>query len=846
MKRPFAFLILSLIFLLCPGSLKARNKDWNPSFRAIAELAEEGLERFNKGLHDEETLSILQEAWVRGSDWVNLPSDDELRANPNEEIIIGDDGRLMGDVVGAVFELRKKLRNESDQELLLLIFDSAISNVTREDHTFENIPNIYPDFNEIAEDPEVSLSEAVDLMAQGKMKEAEKILLILYYDTWINKNNPEHKYKAANKLGLLYLRLQLSKKCLELLRQSKIEMEQLGILNEDYVETLVYTGYAQLLENPRMPKGKMMLEVADYICEQHHFDPESIISDYRSVINPSPLGDDPILHFIRANDKNFFFLTEKERLMRWKNISYEWENLKTGIYDTHSDNINSLLNAFQYEKQILLRSALKVKDVLADSGDPQALEMLDSLLKVKMLITTPEAYGEKYERMEADYQRIQKYLMHHPALDRFDGSLYIPVTTNSIASKLRDDETFIDFGKISERGSYSYVAIIITRDNPNGEIVKLPDVDSLRDFIAQTEADDAKTMTRNRYDNDWLYTNIWLPVEETGLIRDRVFYCPSDELNVIMPDAIKKGDEFLGESIEFHILSSAEALEKTRTGENYMPERILSLGGMKYVGDREKLISIAQYFGSTRPIRRHSLDVDKENYLIIDLKTSLIPVDTPDDYNWLTNLRNKTDCDIIVFTGEESNEYLFKHLPAYGYEGALSIFTHAFNLPRDYYELGNHYVLSESLREAPLEKGTNQLLPLYRTGLMLSGAERSWTGRNFIDGIEDGILNGEEISSLDLSGLELVTLLACSTGAGDVDEYEGIIGIRRALKMAGCGTLVTTAWNLDREAAMAYMQIFYTGLLDGYGVQKSHRKAQLELIKRFEDPYYWALFQLID
>ena len=94
--------------------------------------------------------------------------------------------------------------------------------------------------------------------------------------------------------------------------------------------------------------------------------------------------------------------------------------------------------------------------------------------------------------------------------------------------------------------------------------------------------------------------------------------------------------------------------------------------------------------------------------------------------------------------------------------------------------------------------------------------------------------------------MNLLTLMACSTGAGEVDEYEGIIGIRRAFKMAGCGSLVSTAWNLDKEGAMAYLKIFYTNLIKGEGISNSHRKAQLELIKRYDDPYYWALFQLID
>ncbi len=139
-----------------------------------------------------------------------------------------------------------------------------------------------------------------------------------------------------------------------------------------------------------------------------------------------------------------------------------------------------------------------------------------------------------------------------------------------------------------------------------------------------------------------------------------------------------------------------------------------------------------------------------------------------------------------------------------------------------------------------------EYLPLFRTGIMLSGAERAWCQRNVISGIEDGVVNGEELASLDFSGVDLLTLIACDTGNGDIDPDEGILGLRRALKLAGCKTIITTAWNLDKEAGDAYLKEFYANLLQGRGISAAHRNAQFELIKRFDIPYYWGVFQLID
>ena len=802
---------------------------YNP-FEAIRELAASAIELYDKGERTEETLMMLQEAMLRGQDWLNTSEEEEM----------------MSQIIARILLLRKELYEVSDQELMFLMLNSSVSTVTKDKNTFENIPNIYPDFNVIATNPQYILKNTLDLMEKGEMKEAEKNLLILYYDTWYNGNNEPLKYLVANKLGLYYLRMQLPERCYDLLRSNKLEMEQRGILNHDYIESLVYMGFAELQKYSTPIIGNVFLEVATLLSKKYNIDPNEVAHDYNRVMSTLNNHENGrISTFIMTNDKNFYFLTESERIIRWDNIKDIWEELKSYYYEINDKkNIDELLNAFQYEKQILLRSALKVKEKLKETQDSEALEKLDSLLKIKMEKTTPKAFGDRYDEMNAEYQRIQKYLMHHPVIENFDGYLFSPLKSQEIALKLRNDETFIDFGKINKNGDDIYVAILITADCPEGMIVPLLTQKSLRDFISLTDSEDSKTMMKQRYENSFLYENLWKPLENTGLIKDKILYCPADELNIIMPDAIKIDDSYLGENREFHILSSAESIDNIRKGENYKPESIISFCGMDYIGNREELIRTAQKFGSERPLKKNPWDDDDYNNPGIHLTTSVMPLDTEEDYQWLRDLGRENDTKIGILSKERANEYIFKQLG--NYKGTANISTHAFNVPRGYNELGNNYTTSQFIRLVTVEPLTTDMLPLYRTGLFLSGAERSWTGRKFIDDIEDGIINGEEISSLDLNGIELLTLMACSTGAGEVDEYEGIIGIRRAFKLAGVNSIVSTAWNLDKEAAISYLQIFYFNLIQGEGISSSHRKAQLELLKRYDDPYYWAVFQLID
>src|SRR5207247_8192106 len=80
-------------------------------------------------------------------------------------------------------------------------------------------------------------------------------------------------------------------------------------------------------------------------------------------------------------------------------------------------------------------------------------------------------------------------------------------------------------------------------------------------------------------------------------------------------------------------------------------------------------------------------------------------------------------------------------------------------------------LLEVSAAAPPLETS-----PMLRSGLVLAGANRSEA---------DGIVTAAELANLDLRGTQLVVLSACETGVGDVRNGDGVIGLRRALVLAG-------------------------------------------------------------
>lgn len=114
------------------------------------------------------------------------------------------------------------------------------------------------------------------------------------------------------------------------------------------------------------------------------------------------------------------------------------------------------------------------------------------------------------------------------------------------------------------------------------------------------------------------------------------------------------------------------------------------------------------------------------------------------------------------------------------------------------------------------------------SGLVCAGANMPAS-----EGHDDGFLTAEEVGWLDLSGVDLVVLSACETGLGESRSGEGLIGLRRAFRTAGAGTVISALWQVDDRATSELMQGFYKNLwLKSMSKGEALRSAQLEMLRR--------------
>ena len=185
----------------------------------------------------------------------------------------------------------------------------------------------------------------------------------------------------------------------------------------------------------------------------------------------------------------------------------------------------------------------------------------------------------------------------------------------------------------------------------------------------------------------------------------------------------------------------------------------------------------------------------------------------------------------LVLTGQQATKPALKRLEA---PRVLHIATHGFFLD-DAKDNANRTPGTRAISvKTSLEN------PFLRSGLALAGANLNRSGA------DDGILTALEASNLNLWGTKVVTLSACETGVGEVKNFEGVYGLRRAFFLAGAETLLMSMWPVSDRVTRETMTAFYTGLRDGLGRGEALRQAQLSMLKHKDrqHPFYWASFIL--
>jgi CHAT domain-containing protein len=193
---------------------------------------------------------------------------------------------------------------------------------------------------------------------------------------------------------------------------------------------------------------------------------------------------------------------------------------------------------------------------------------------------------------------------------------------------------------------------------------------------------------------------------------------------------------------------------------------------------------------------------------------------------------------ITILTESNATEQALKQISA---PQILHIATHGFFLEDVELVASPNFRYNRSLWVTPDPNAiavVNAENPLLRSGLALAGFN------NRRSGSEDGVLTALEVAGLDLYGTQLVVLSACDTGVGEVNNGEGVYGLRRALAMAGAQSQLISLWKVSDKGTMELMVRYYQRLLSNQGRSEAYRQTQLEMLEnsQYQHPYFWAAF----
>lgn len=125
--------------------------------------------------------------------------------------------------------------------------------------------------------------------------------------------------------------------------------------------------------------------------------------------------------------------------------------------------------------------------------------------------------------------------------------------------------------------------------------------------------------------------------------------------------------------------------------------------------------------------------------------------------------------------------------------------------------------------------------PALRSGVVLAGANEA-----------GNVITAAEWSNRDLRGTRIVVLSACETGVGEIRNGDGVLGLRRALVLAGSQAQVLSLWEVDDASTAALMTTVYERLASGATIGDALVQAKRRLANQpeFAHPVHWAAFVL--
>lgn len=360
----------------------------------------------------------------------------------------------------------------------------------------------------------------------------------------------------------------------------------------------------------------------------------------------------------------------------------------------------------------------------------------------------------------------------------------------------------------------SYIAFILTPDKPTARIVDLGQAKPIEDAISRMRASanneahsgglgSARNERAYRAAGTDLRKLVWDPLQPGLGDAHAIIVVPDGMLNLVPFASLPDGAGYL--------------VERSRTIETISSERDLLAPPQATHGSGLLAIGSPQFdlADSAPPARLRDAAIPCDAFEKVEFGALRGAAVELRDIGSTWHRLNPRE-PVALIAGNQATRERF--LDAAPQSRVLHVATHAFLLDHSCGD-GN---------------------PLLHSGLVFAGANRNRSA---------SILTAQQIASLDLSGVDWAVLSACNTGAGELRDGEGVLGLERAFRIAGVRSVVMTLWPVDDQVTARFMHHLYTQRLVhrdkvGDAAWQSSRNLleQRRAAGKTTHPWYWAGF----
>jgi CHAT domain-containing protein len=460
-------------------------------------------------------------------------------------------------------------------------------------------------------------------------------------------------------------------------------------------------------------------------------------------------------------------------------------------------------------KGLLLNATNKIKHAILNSGDKTLindylmwLDKKEGLARFYSL-SKEELAEQKIDlpALEAEANKIERSLSSRSA-DFTSGYSTHKISYKQIRDVLADNEAVVEVIRVHTfdqdfKPDAKYVALVLTKGMTLPKMVVIENGAQLESRYAKFY----RNAIQQKLNDDYSYDQYWGKIDPELQGKKVVYISPDGAYNQVNLNTLKKpeGDYIINRYDVFVLGNSKDLISMKSKKASVAGKNAMLLGFPDYGG-----ADIAALPGTK---------VELENISKI-LKTG--------------------GYQITQFAQLQASE---KNLKSVKSPALMHIATHGYFL-KDTEGAGDAFGISA-------ENAANN--PLLRSGLMLANASKtvSGTAETNLESNDNGILTAYEAMNLDLDRTNLIVLSACETGLGDVKNGEGVYGLQRAFLVAGADAMIMSLWKVDDAATQQLMTNFYSNWLKLGNKQKAFKQAQVQLMAKYKEPYYWGAFVMM-